>query len=82
MHRCSLTIFFMRWKPICVLQATRIASQLSTIIRFQTFLTRSSSPFWDRCLSLSTIPSRVIPGVSTPSLPPPSPITSVLLDPF
>jgi hypothetical protein len=59
MHCCFVTIFFMcevRGKLISVLQATRIASQLSTTIRFQTFLTRSLSPFWGPCLSLSTIP--------------------------
>lgn len=59
MHCCSVTILFMcemRGKLISVLQATRIANQLSTIIHFQTFLTRSLFPFWDPCSSLSTIP--------------------------
>jgi hypothetical protein len=48
MHYCSVAIFFMcevRGKLISVLQATRTANRLSTIILFQTFLTRSLSPF-------------------------------------
>jgi hypothetical protein len=64
MHCCSVTIFFMcavRGKLISVLQVTRITSQLSTIIRFQTFLTRNLSLFWDRCSSLSTTPLQSYP---------------------
>src|SRR6266446_4307742 len=53
-----------------LLQTTRIASRSSTIIRFQIFLTRSLSPFWDPCPLRSTIPLQSYPRRLLP-LPPP-----------